>query len=1003
MHDRSDAIEFIGREKELDRLRAAFARTSAGAGATVIVGGEAGIGKSRLLARFVEDIGAGEARILSGACIEFSGQGVPFAPFVEALRTLVRSVEPARLPALLGPGRDALGRLLPELEDRAPGSTEADVDRGGQARLFEAVLTVLERISRANPVVLVIEDIQWSDDDTRDLLSFLLRHLRTAQVLTVLSLRTDELDPDGPLLEFVAELEREDWVERLELGPLNRPEMGRFVSSRLAGSATGELIDDVLTRTGGNPFFAEQLLAVLASGGGPTALSPHLRDVLAARLGHLDPTALAVVRAVAAAGSLADEGMLGDALGLSSREVTDGLRAAIDDGILIMVETADGSGGYAFRHALVREAAYAQLLRAERTTLHAAFAEHLTGRRVDGRRVDDADIAFQLDRAEAFDRALPIHVEAGEAAEGAYAFGLARRHYERALELWDLAPPPAGSTRVDRPRVMQRAAECALLTGALDRAVELGRAALAALERLAPVEPARLGLFHDRLRWYLWEAGEYAAAAAAVAEALRLTPSEPPSAARARVLAHAAGVRMDSGDVGAAAALAEQAIRVAKVAGAPSEEALASGILGWCQAVSGQVDAGIETFRHGLALALELARPEGIALGHASLAALLDRVGRSELSLASALDGYAIVRDLGVSRTYGSALLGHAAKALFDLGRWSEAAEAADEGLDLDPVGRAAVELHLARALIDVHQGRSHDARARLVRARELWLIGGQPATHGPAVLAGEAELAYLEGRLEDVRAAVDAGIEYVADDRPVEPALGHLAAIGLRAAADEAVVAHSRHDTAAEDAATARASAIAVLVERSSSVPAIAADVRRDVIVSLCRAEARRATGSADPTAWAAVAAGWKAHHRPLPVAYAQYRLGEALLATGGSRTEAGAALRSARDAAMTLGANPLRAEIELLARHGRIDLADDATAGSPMDSFGLTERESEVIRLVASGWSNQQIADALFITRKTASVHVSNILGKFGVRNRVEAAAIAHRLGLEADKPAS
>lgn len=280
MHDGAAASEFIGRDTELDRLKAAFARASAGTGATVVVGGEAGIGKSRLLARFSDDIQSGDSRVLSGACIEFSGRGVPFAPFVEAMRTLVRSVEPARLPALLGPGRRALGRLLPELEDRSTASGDPGADRGEQARLFEVVLTVLERISRSSPTVLVIEDIQWADDDTRDLLSFLLRHLRNANVLTVLSLRTDELDPDGTLLEFVAELEREDWVERLELGPLTRPEMGRFVTSRLAGSAPGDLVDDVLARTGGNPFFAEHLMAVLASGGAPGELPPHLRDVL---------------------------------------------------------------------------------------------------------------------------------------------------------------------------------------------------------------------------------------------------------------------------------------------------------------------------------------------------------------------------------------------------------------------------------------------------------------------------------------------------------------------------------------------------------------------------------------------------------------------------------------------------------------------------------------------------------------------------------------------------
>jgi len=352
-----------------------------------------------------------------------------------------------------------------------------------------------------------------------------------------------------------------------------------------------------------------------------------------------------------------------------------------------------------------------------------------------------------------------------------------------------------------------------------------------------------------------------------------------------------------------------------------------------------------------------------------------------------------------VSRTYGGALLGQAAKALFDLGRWPEAAATADQGLDLDPVGRAAVELHLVRAAIDVNEGQRSDAEHHLVRARELWIVGGQPVRSGPALLAGEADLAYHDGRLSDVRAAVDAGILFLADDRPVDPALGRLATTGLRAEADAAVSARARHDVAVTATATARASAIAAFVERATAVPATAADARRGVMQALCRAEGQRAFGLAEASDWSAVAAGWDGHQRPLPAAYARFRLAEALLGTRGSRTEAAAALRSAHDSAVALGAGPLQSETELLARHARIELAAGAAAASSADGYGLTVRESEVVRLVVSGWSNQEIADALFITRKTASVHVSNIIAKFGVHNRVEAAAIARRLGFTPD----
>jgi DNA-binding CsgD family transcriptional regulator len=260
------------------------------------------------------------------------------------------------------------------------------------------------------------------------------------------------------------------------------------------------------------------------------------------------------------------------------------------------------------------------------------------------------------------------------------------------------------------------------------------------------------------------------------------------------------------------------------------------------------------------------------------------------------------------------------------------------------------------------------------------------------------------------VRSDVDEGIGYVTDNRPLDPALGWLAETGLGAEADAAWTARSRQDPAALAVAMTRIEGIIAIVKRASDAPAVAADSRRDAMLALCEAEAHRAEGPSDGSEWAVVADLWETLHRPHPAAYARFRQAEALLGSRGSRVMAASLLRLAHDAAGALDANPLRADIELLARHARIDLRPVGleAAAPPIASvdgvavFHLTEREAEVIGLVAAGWSNQQIADALFITRKTASVHVSNILGKFGVRNRVEAAAIAHRLGLTTDPPA-
>ena len=300
-------------------------------------------------------------------------------------------------------------------------------------------------------------------------------------------------------------------------------------------------------------------------------------------------------------------------------------------------------------------------------------------------------------------------------------------------------------------------------------------------------EPDRLGVLHDRLRWYLWEAGDVAAAQAAVEEALRLTPAQPPTAGRTRILAQAAGLRLLSGDPSGAATMARDAIQVAEAIGAPSEEALALGILGWAEALTGDVDGGIATYRRGLSIAERLGGVEGIALGHANLAALLDRVGRTEASLEAAREGFAIAQRLGVPRTYGGVLLGHVAKALFDLGRWDEAAAAADQGLELDPVGRSATWLHLNRARVDTNQGRFDAAEERLRLAREIDAAAGRDTTYRLAALAAVTELAAWQGRLPAVRAAVAEALASLEEAAPLPPALAWLAWHALRAEADAA------------------------------------------------------------------------------------------------------------------------------------------------------------------------------------------------------------------------
>jgi DNA-binding NarL/FixJ family response regulator/tetratricopeptide (TPR) repeat protein len=1005
---------FVGRGAELARLTSALGGVATGTGTAVIVAGEAGIGKSRLLDRFAEVATADGATVLQGACLETAEGAVPYAPFVEILRDLVRTTAPERLPALLGPGRADLARLLPELALRAADVPAAvEFDRAAQARLFELILGVFERLAAAHPLVIEVEDVHWADGSTRELLGFLVRALREERVLLVLALRTEVQAAAAGSLAFIAELEREGHVDRLDLRPFGRDEVEAQVAALIDGPPDAATVDRLLARSDGNPFYVEEL--ILAGGDLDADLPPVLRDVLVARVAALSEQAHGVLRAAAAAGREVDDELLASVLGMPVRELAVALREAVASGILARRADPGGRDGptFEFRHGLLQELVRDELFAGERIELHAAFAAALEARAALPRAGDEpaappAEIARHWDAARRPDRALVPTIEAALAAERVFAFSEAHRLWDRAGELAAAAPSAAHAQAMTRDQLLEHAADAAVLAGEYRSAVRTGEAAIAAVD--AARDPARSGHLHDRLRWYLWEAGDRQAATQAVEAALRLLPADAPSVARARALAQHAGILLFAGEYERSVAEASSAIEVARAAEAAGEEALALGVAGWSLAVLGDPEAGIARFREGQAIAERVQSVEGIALAAFNLASLLDRIGQSESSRAAAAAGYATTERLGVARTYGGLLLGFRAKAEYNLGRWDEADASTTLGLRRAATDRAELWLTTNRARLLTARGAFAEARRLLHRARDIDDRLGGTEFRTP-LLTAEAELATWEGRLAEVRALAAQGIELAEKPGPPDPSLAWLAATVLRAEADAASAAGSQA-TEAERAALA---AVLARIDRAAELAAattvelLQGSRRGRALLGLIRAERARLTRSESPEAWAAVAAAWIDAGRPYPAAYAGYRAGAATLAAGGSRKDASTLLVTAATIARELGATPLLGRIEQLARQARIDLGTaDAAAAAPDDgadgtiaALGLTQREGEVLRLVAGGWTNQQIGEALFITRKTASVHVSNILGKLGVDHRTEAAAVAHRLGLVAEPP--
>jgi DNA-binding CsgD family transcriptional regulator/tetratricopeptide (TPR) repeat protein len=1002
---------FVGRTAELARLGELLARAAAGSGSTVVVGGEAGIGKSRLVARFTE-LAAPTARSVEGACVDAGDEGLPYGPFTEILHDLVRETGPERLPALLGPGRAELARLMPDLAPRA-----ADVpapvgqDAAAQARLFELILGVFERLTRERPLVIVVEDLQWADRSTRRLIQFLGRALRDERALLVLTTRTDDERADRESLEFLAELEREEYVERIDLHSFGRDEIGDQLAALLGEAPLASTIEQILARSDGNPFFVEEL--VLAGNVSDPGLPAVLRDVLSARFAGLSPAARDVLRAAAVAGREIDDELLAAGLGSSVPALASALREAVEHGILVRSATAAGPE-HGFRHALLREAALAEVFPGERVTLHAAFAAALEARRAAGDpSVAAASIARHWDAAHQPARALPATVEAAQAAERAFSFPEALGLWRRAGRLVEAMPTVAEPTGLGLDDVLERAAECAVLSGEYREAIELGRAAVAGVD--ATLEPERAAELNNRLRWYLWEAGDRRGAADAVAEALRLLPADVPSQARARVLAQQAGILLYAGQHETSAAAAREALAITDllvegpVGGDESrstlgDRALALGVLGWDEAILGDVESGLERIREGARIAEALGSPEGMALAATNLAALLDRVGRSAESLDAAQAGYDLTERLGVARTYGSLLCGYIAKAELALGRWDDADRSTSTGLRRASTDRPELWLGVNRARLLI--GRGHDAEASVLLGRSRAIddrLGG--TEFRTAVLAAEAELAAWRGRPDDAWAVGREGLA-LAGDGPPDPSLAWLASLVVRAQAD--AIGHLQPRRPSSERATLEGRIALVDAAVDAALKArgdLVHSGRGRALIGLYQAERSRAAGADDPARWADVAGRWEGLGRPYQVGYARWREAEAILAGGGFRELAATRLGDAHAIATRLGATPLRAAVETLAHLARLHLDGAPSAGGALGAgpagHRFTPREAEVLQLVAGGWTNQQIADALFITRKTASVHVSSLLAKLGVSNRGEAAALAHRLGLVADIP--
>ena len=954
----------VGRETELDTLMGLLGEASGGTPGTVLLGAEAGGGKSRLVAEFTMRV-ADRALVLVGGCVDLGATGLPYAPFTAALRELVRQRGAGQVAGLLpGGAAGELASLLPELGS-PPAEGDPEMSRG---RLFGLVLTLLERLACERPLVLVIEDVHWADRSSGDLLAFLVRNLRHGPVLLMVTFRSDELDGAPGLARLVAKLGRMDGVMRLQLARLSRGQVAAQLEGILGRAVAPVIADAVYQRCGGNPLFTEAL--VDADGTVSPGLPWSLRELLFSRVKELPEQAQRVLRAAAVGGSRLRHGLLAAVTGLSEAVLDDALRPAVASGVL--VAEADG---YAFRHELFREALLGDLLPGERAWAHRTFAARLEADpALSLEYLAPVQVALHWRGAGEHERALRAAWAAAAAAASGLAYAEQLQMLELVLELWNRVPDAARFTGTDRAQVIEVAAEAARLAGEPERGLALLEEALSELDAARdPERVASLLRLRAGLRRQLLLPGDVDGLRAA----LRLASA--PTRVRAQILGQLSGALRVRYEYPEAERLAEQMQALAARLGDEELQVDAS-----IRTAAVRASEGHETMAD-LRAAAEMARrigAGGLEVGAlAEITYAMERLGRYEAAIRAGRENLARARRLGLSR-YVTEIAGNLAESLISAGRWDEAVEVLDQAFGVDPAPIGREFLLLLRGQIAVTRG--EQAIAAQVVAELGSLAAGTRADPESALVADRLaiECWFAGGDLAAALAVAGTVPSWPAgsDPRYLWPLLA--TAMWACAEARSVGVSESVGDLRAALAAQAAAAPTPGPVEQAYA--------------TMFAAELTRASGRPDLAAWDKAATAWEAIGQPYTLAYALLRAAGSA-AAGGDRDAAAARLRRAAELATRLGAQPLLQQITRLARRARIELPSAATGQvGPAMPFGLTAREMEVLRLVTAGRSNQQIGAELFISPKTASVHVSNILGKLGVASRTEAAATTHRLHL-------
>ena len=974
--------QIAGRIEEQRLLSAAIETAAEGVPAAFFVRGEAGSGKTHLVKTMCEQAARNGCTVLWGRCVHFGAVESPYLPLVNALEGWIETAEPVERDQVLA-AVDGVAELLPSLELPAPVRP---------VRLLSVLDGLVHAIASRGPTVFVVDDLQWADPASRDALAYLIAGFRSQRLLLLATLRDEQLPIGDPTHGWLADLQRLPSVHEVRLDRLTRDETERQIALLVGGAPHPHLVDAVQGLTGGNAYFTELLVTGLTPDDDrlPDDLPTALQQALLAAWHGLNPATREIVRLLAVAGrpSRADDlAKMAADHGIGADDVPSALAEASDRGIVV----AQGADVCWLRHPLLADVLYGTLAPGEAASIHAAWAKVLEAGSRSG--IDElrrqADLARHYEGSHQLAASFDASLRAADLAQHAKALREEATHLNRARRLWPSANEPLAEADL-----LQRVARASFLVGDSD-------ASLAALSRALDLVDANTEPLRASRLLIDWSGARSMTDAieggtvADVRRAVELARPHPDSTEYAEALAELSTAEYWANDVPAAQEHAEQALKAARRSG--SNKAL--GMAYAAQAAA--FFAREERSDHATKEAVRYARMSDdvttteiafITRGNC----LADR-GRLEEVVENEAEAVRFAIDAG-ALSFAALQAAFLTRDLLALGRVADSRLVVREGLSHTGLPNAGAHVRLSAALLSVRIGDLDVAQMHLERAQELI----PNLEHRRWLAAPPIMVEYLLARREP-QAAFDL-LSRTFTDQTVDPFFsGEVLIWGARAAADLAEMARDRHDTAALGTARAALDELVTLrakLPHQPFEPLVPEDKVQPALQALFEAETQRCAAQAPTSdAWRTATQRCEVAGMRWEQAIASWRWAQALLAEDASQSTIAAPLRSAYRFATEAEAALLQRDIEALAASCRIPLDEPVQPSKPeigaVPFNTLTKREYEVLSYLVAGRTYAEIAEALFISEKTVSVHVSNLLRKTGTTSRREVSALALRTG--------